>query len=200
LQGEGRGEGGEQFAKEKTTYFNLQKLPSARRLWAEGGLLQGKSSIFHHGIPDAKSVSMNTSELTVLDPVDIQQQHIVHLPLGLLGFEHIKQYVLLTEPGQEPFQWLQVINDPSLAFVVISPFEVFPDYQPDLTEEDVDFLDLCSAADALIYNIVTIRPNGVSTVNLKGPIVLNRFTLRGKQLIPANAAHYGLRELLPIES
>lgn len=123
------------------------------------------------------------------------QQHLIRLPLGLLGFEDIKDYVLLSNPGEEPFLWLQVLNNPSLAFLVLSPFAVLPDYSPDIAAEDAQFLQIRDAADALIFNIVTMRGQN-ATLNLKGPIVLNRHTLVGKQVIPVNAAEYSVQHPL----
>ena len=40
----------------------------------------------------------------------------VRLPMGLLGFERVKDYVLITNPAEEPFQWLQAHDNASLAF------------------------------------------------------------------------------------
>lgn len=140
---------------------------------------------------------MNTCETVELERVAVEKENIVHLPLGLLGFESMKRYVLLNEPGDGPFCWLQVINDPHLAFLVLSPFEVLPDYVMELADQDADFLGLKSAADALVYNIVTLHPDGKATINLKGPIVLNRLTLTGKQVVLANAAAYSLQHPLP---
>jgi flagellar assembly factor FliW len=104
---------------------------------------------------------------------------------------------MLSSPNEYPFLWLQVLEDPNLAFLVISPFEVVPDYQPDIPNEDVQFLGLKQASDALIYNIVTLKRPGPATVNLKGPVVLNRNTLIGKQVVIANAADYALQHSLP---
>jgi flagellar assembly factor FliW len=68
---------------------------------------------------------------------------------------------------------------------------------PDLSPEDVKFLALESPDDALLLNIVTLRPRGRATVNLKGPVVINRFTLVGKQVVLANAADYSVQHPLP---
>ncbi len=38
---------------------------------------------------------MNTLETTELETLAVQSDNILHLPLGLLGFEKIKRYVLL---------------------------------------------------------------------------------------------------------
>lgn len=124
---------------------------------------------------------------------------MIHLPSGLLGFEQVKKYVLSGIPGEEPFLWFRDQNDPALAFLVVSPFEVLPGYQPDLPAEDVRFLGLETPDDALLLNIVTLRPRGRSTVNLKGPIVINRFSLIGKQVVLANAADYSVQHPLPTE-
>ena len=122
----------------------------------------------------------------------------VQLPMGLLGFEQMKDYVLFAEPQEEPFAWLQVKGDASLAFIVINPFLVAPDYSPDLPAADVEFLGLEEPEDAMLLNIVTLHGPGRATVNLKGPIVLNRHTLIGKQVVVANASEYSVHHPLPV--
>lgn len=140
---------------------------------------------------------MNTAEIETVNPVTPRSETVIHLPAGLLGFEQVKRYVLSSVPGEEPFQWFKDESNPALAFVVISPFEVLPHYSPDLPTEDVNFLELESPEDALLLNIVTLRRAGRATVNLKGPIVINRFSLIGKQVILANAADYSVQHPLP---
>jgi flagellar assembly factor FliW len=141
---------------------------------------------------------MDTVMHNELEPGEIGTGKLLHLPLGLLGFEHLKQYQLIAEPAETPFCWLQVMGDPSLAFLVVPPFAVLPTYSPDISEEDAAFLGLSKASDALLFNIVTLRPDNKSTVNLKGPVVVNRHTLVAKQVVPTNAAEYPLRHPLPI--
>ncbi len=142
-------------------------------------------------------VIMNTAELNELSPLTIKTENVIHLPGGLLGFERIKKYVLLANPEEAPFLWLQMLDDPNLAFLVVSPCAVLTDYQPEINDEDSDFLGLQTPQDALVFNIVTLHPDGSATVNLKGPIVMNRFTLVAKQLVPRNVAEYSLNHPLP---
>lgn len=136
---------------------------------------------------------MKVAECSETPTLQERGQQPIRLPLGLLGFEDIKDYVLLANPGEEPFLWLQVVNNPSLAFLVLSPFSVLPNYRPDIAAEDAEFLKLREAGDALIFNIVTMRGAQNATLNLKGPIVLNRHTLIGKQVIPVNATEYSVQ-------
>lgn len=121
----------------------------------------------------------------------------LHFPAGLLGFERIKQFILVSHEEEAPFKWLRAENDDTLAFLVVSPFEVLPTYAPDISNEDAALLQLGGPGDAELYNIVTLRRNGDSSVNLKGPIVVNRHTQVAKQVVPHNAADYSVRHPLP---
>src|SRR2546423_370550 len=118
---------------------------------------------------------------------------VITLPMGLLGFERVKHYTLLASAEEAPFLWLQMVEDPNLAFLVVSPSVVLSCYEPDISEEEVKFLDLADPKEAWVFNIVTVYPDGKATVNLKGPIVVNRRTLIGKQVVPLNAACYSLQ-------
>ena len=148
------------------------------------------------GVANARC-QMNTAELDTNLPLTVGNDTVIHLPGGLLGFESVKKYVLTCVPGEEPFYWFRDQNDPALAFLVVPPFEVLPSYSPDLPAEDVRFLGLETPDDALLLNIVTLRPRGRSTVNLKGPVVINRFSLIGKQVVIANASDYSVQHPLP---
>ena len=121
----------------------------------------------------------------------------VRLPMGLLGFEQMKDYLLIANPEEEPFGRLQVKGDASLCFVVINPFLIAPDYHPDIPQADVDFLGLKNPEDALLLNIVTVHKQGqAATMNLKGPIVINRNSGIGKQVVIANATEYSVQHPL----
>ena len=148
---------------------------------------------------------MNT--MTTIEPGELEQrdngarrqaddQGVIRLPGGLLGFEQAKSYVLLGSPEEAPFLRLQMNEDPKLAFLAIDPSVAVDDYQPDLSQEDTQFLALEKPEDALLFNIVTLHRDGTATVNLKGPIVVNRRTLIGRQIIPLNSAEYSLQHEL----
>ncbi|HLP78738.1 MAG TPA: flagellar assembly protein FliW [Candidatus Paceibacterota bacterium] len=138
---------------------------------------------------------MNTTETEALpEPVTTE----VRMPMGILGFEQMKNYLLIANPEEEPFRWLQVKDNASLAFVVIDPFLVIPDYHPDLPQTDVEFLGISNPEEAALLNIVTLHGPNRATVNLKGPVVINRNTGLGKQVVLANAAEYSVQHPLPL--
>jgi flagellar assembly factor FliW len=120
----------------------------------------------------------------------------IRLPMGLLGFEQTKDYLLIINPAEAPFRWLQVKDNPALAFVVVDPFIVMPEYRPDIPQTDAELLGLASPSEAALFNIVTLHGSR-ATLNLKGPIVINRNTGVGKQVVIANAAEYSVKHPLP---
>jgi flagellar assembly factor FliW len=140
---------------------------------------------------------MNTEAILEPQTQPVSSQILVQLPFGLLGFESVKKYVLLANPQEDPFMWLQMLEGARRSFLIVPPFLVLPDYQPDIPNDDVDFLGLTEPADALVFNICTLR-GGKATVNLKGPVIFNRHTMIGKQVIPNNAARYALTYPLPV--
>jgi flagellar assembly factor FliW len=135
---------------------------------------------------------MKTVELDEPQRLPVKKENVISMPLGLLGFERVKKYVLLITPEEEPFYWLQMLDNQSQGFVVMNPSAAVPDYAPDIAQADIEFLGIQSPADALVLNIVTVR-HGQATANLKGPIVINRHTLVGKQCIPTNVAEFALQ-------
>lgn len=117
----------------------------------------------------------------------------IQIPSGLLGLEHIKEYELLANPAEDPFMWLQSAGAPDVAFLLISPFVVMSDYRPDISDSDMQTLGLHDGDTAMIFNIVTLRGSSPATVNLKGPIAINRSTKIAKQVILNNASDYSVR-------
>jgi len=142
--------------------------------------------------------SANVIEIEEIETTETIACCDVRMPAGLLGFEHIKDFLLIAKPAEAPFRWLQVKNNPSLAFVVIEPPFFMPDYRPDIPDADVGFLGLISPNDAAVYNIVTVHGPRHATVNLKGPVVINRNTGVAKQVVIANAAEYSVQHPLPV--
>lgn len=136
--------------------------------------------------------------MIVMETTATPSANELRLPAGLLGFENIKDYVLLANPAEQPFAWLQVKDNAALAFVVVDPFIAAPDYKPDIPQLEIENLGIANPDDALLLNIVTLHGQDRATINLKGPIVINRRTHVGKQVIITNAADYSVQHPLPV--
>ncbi|MGI6296770.1 MAG: flagellar assembly protein FliW [Armatimonadota bacterium] len=123
-------------------------------------------------------------ETTRFGVVEIDEASLVSLPGGLLGFEDYRQYCLIQHRPTAKFKWLQSIEEPSLAFVVVDPSEHFEDYEIEIGDSDIQKIQLCCAEDAIVLVIVSIRDGGKSiSANLAAPIVVNSKNLTAAQIV-----------------
>jgi len=72
------------------------------------------------------------------------------------------------------------------------PWEFFKDYQIELTDKEIEELEIQEETDAAIYNVVTVR-NDKFTANLLAPIIVNVIKNKGKQIILQNK-EYEIRQ------
>jgi flagellar assembly factor FliW len=115
--------------------------------------------------------------------IDVDERQRIKFPLGLLGFETLKEYILL-DAERQPFYWLQSLEVERLAFILIDPFLFRPDYELDVNDEELLDIGLDGPEKALIFSVVTIPPDGnPMTANLQGPLIINRDTRTGKQAV-----------------
>jgi len=120
--------------------------------------------------------------------IEIDERQHIHFPAGILGFENLRDYVLL-DALQQPFYWLQSMDVHEIAFVLIEPNIFRPDYQPDVSPLELEEIELSpeDKENSLIFSIVTIPENQEEmTANLQGPIILNRKLHIARQCISEN--------------
>lgn len=128
-----------------------------------------------------------------VDPLFTESAIDLRVPCGVLGFEQTKDFKLHAFPDIQPFLWLEAQGAGDLCFLVVPPQYVVESYSIELSDEDVAFLGLEGYADAVVLNIATFHPDNSITVNLKGPIVYNRHSLVGRQVVPRNAATLSIK-------
>ena len=131
--------------------------------------------------------------------IDVPPSNAIELPQGLIGFTDYKRAELLYLPDHLPFLWMKLHGATDhLHFIVIEPGGIVPGYEPEIFDEDAMQLDLRDPAEAMILNIVTLkRQNPVeATVNLIGPLVVNRRTRIGRQLVISNYSRYNAHHAL----
>lgn len=130
------------------------------------------------------------------EALDVAGTDVVTFDQGLVGMEHLRQFAIVSDTRLAPCAWLQSIEEPALAFVVIAPTLVVPSYEAEISGDDAYQLELEDPEDADIWSIVTIvgDPRN-STVNMLAPIIVNRRRGFGKQVILSDA-RYSLRHPL----
>ena len=115
--------------------------------------------------------------------IEVEERQKVIFSQGLFGFDDYKEYVLL-DAEHQPFFWLQSVNDQEIAFVLINPFLFRPDYEVNITNEELAEIGITSPENALIFVIVTIpQDGGPMTANLQGPLVINKDKMSGMQAV-----------------
>ncbi len=130
-----------------------------------------------------------------VNPAEFEAPHAnsFALPQGLIGFQGYTRAELLYQPEQLPFLWLKLQGPTdSIYFIVVEPAGVVPGYDPELFDQDAAGLELSGSADALVLNIVSLKNMNPmeATVNLVGPIIVNRRTKIARQLVVANYSRY----------
>jgi flagellar assembly factor FliW len=122
--------------------------------------------------------------------LEIEEERVLTFPEGLPGFPTATQFALIEVPGNEAFLWLQSLEDPSLAFLSAIPWPFFPDYEPEVPDAQQELLELTDADDALVLCLLTVRREEREvTANLLGPLVVNKHTRIGRQVVLADSDH-----------
>lgn len=120
--------------------------------------------------------------------IDIEEDKIITLETGMIGFPKLKHFALIfnEEKGidKSNIMWLQSMEDGDIAFPVMNPMKIKPDYAPNVNETILQPLGELKDENIFVLTTVTI-PKDVHdlSINLKAPIVINMENNKGVQLI-----------------
>ncbi len=124
--------------------------------------------------------------------LEVTEEALVTFPSGLVGFPSHRRFVVLDVEGTSDYQWLQCVDEPSLAFVLMDMEVLAADVQVEIPDDSLRELEIEGTDSLLLLAVVTI-PTDVperASANLRAPLVVNLRTRKGKQLI--------LHESIPI--
>jgi flagellar assembly factor FliW len=117
-------------------------------------------------------------------PVTLQGEDIIEFPEGILGFNDLRKFVLLDDPNDEIFAWLQSCEIPQIAFPVLEPELFTQNYQIALTKHDLESLGLQTQEKIRSFTIITIPDDAtLMTANLKAPVVINIEKRTARQIV-----------------
>lgn len=107
--------------------------------------------------------------------VEIENEFIFYFENGILGFDELKEFVLISDESTLPFRWLLSVENPVIGFPLLSPWHVDLSYNPG-KEFDLE--------NEVLMAVITLEDeNGDMSANLKAPIVLDVKSNLGKQVI-----------------
>lgn len=107
--------------------------------------------------------------------IEVEDSRIFTFELPIIGFNELRRFVIIDLNKDNFFKWLQSVEDPALAFPIVSVFSMDVDYTIDLSDEAVERLKITNVEDILVMNIASIpqeNPQG-TTINLLAPIIFN---------------------------
>ena len=117
--------------------------------------------------------------------VRVDRGKVLTMTTPFLGFPESRRFFLRPHSEDSPFMWLQSLDNPQLAFVVVQPELFLQDYSPDLQKLVLEELEVSQDSDKEILVILTIPPGRPKemTANLLGPVVINTAKRLAKQVL-----------------
>lgn len=129
--------------------------------------------------------------------IEIEEEKIIKMPEGIFGFPDQKRFFIMNHKDT-PFKWLQSLDDPSLAFVIMNPIIFEPNYHINIPKSEVACLDIFEEKDALVMVIISIpKDPSKMTANLQGPLVINTKKMLAKQLILSDGKYTTRHYIFP---
>ena len=117
--------------------------------------------------------------------LEVEEDKIVDFPDGLIGLPDTKQFILI-DHKDTPLKWLQAVDDPDIAFIVVPPDEISENYNVDIDKKVQNYLQLDNNDDLAV--LVTMRVDGDDVIaNLQGPLLINASSRKGVQVVLENA-------------
>ncbi len=121
--------------------------------------------------------------------IDAAEDRIISFTTGIMGFEEYVHYTLIFNAEKKGnIMWLQSLDEPELAFTVMDPMKIVPEYNPVVEDEWLAPLgEVETEDDYFLLSVVTV-PSDLTkmTANLKAPIVINMKTMKACQIIVNN--------------
>lgn len=133
----------------------------------------------------------------ITDKIAPAEEKVFQFPAGLFGFPSVKRFMVAEIPGGgDLFKQLIAVDEPDLAFTIVYPFPLFPQYAPDIGEEDLREIGAESDEQVMLYVIGNVPQDfKQTTANLRAPLIFNPYTRLARQVILSDD-RYTTRERL----
>lgn len=128
--------------------------------------------------------------------VEYDPEKTLRFPQGLIGFEDLRDFIVMPNLKQGPLFWIQSVDDPQIAFVVTDPTNFFLDYRIAPEAGERDKLGMNEGDECYALSVVTVHPDRTITLNLAAPILFAPASNRALQVI-LEKTHYQTRTPLP---
>lgn len=110
--------------------------------------------------------------------IEVDPDHVINFPDGLLAFESNKRFMLIheDEKGVPVSYTLQSLDDPTVAFQIIDPAALGFAYELELGDDEFAKLGSPSPDDMVVMQVLFKREEGASQnfgANIRAPLIIN---------------------------
>ena len=123
--------------------------------------------------------------------VEVEESRIFDFVLPIIGFDDLHRFVIIDPSKDTLFKWLQSVDEPGLAFPIISVASLDYDYSIDLTDGVIKSLGITKSESLLVMNITSIpqdNPRG-TTINLLAPLIFNLDNQKAGQIVLSGSGY-----------
>lgn len=116
--------------------------------------------------------------------IEYEENDIIVFKKSILGFSDLNKFILFDLKDNAVFKVLHSLEDNSIGFIVINPFDFFKEYEFKLSDEVKKNIKIEDTNEVMVLNTITIN-NEVKkiTTNLRAPIIVNINKSLGEQIV-----------------
>jgi flagellar assembly factor FliW len=123
-------------------------------------------------LPGEKAVKFETPRF---GHIEVDGDKIVRFENGMPGFPDCTQFIVMDHDRETPLKWLQCVDRPEVAFLVVEPEQVLSTYTVEVPESVLRVVQWEKGSDVRDVSVFVILnvENGELTANLRAPVVVN---------------------------
>lgn len=116
--------------------------------------------------------------------LEVAETSVITFTQPIIGFQEYRRFVLLPGPADSAVTWLQSTESGELAFLLMNPRDVAPDYRVPLGQHELAELAVNTADELSIFTILVVSDDVTKIrTNLKAPVLINSKQRLGKQTV-----------------
>ena len=119
-------------------------------------------------------------------PIEVDEDKLIRFGGGLPGLPDCTAFIVMEHDRETPLRWLQCVDQPAVAFLVVEPEQVLASYGVDVPPTALAELGWDEGSDepsdVKLFLILNVTEEKL-TANLRAPVVVNAKTRQALQLI-----------------
>jgi flagellar assembly factor FliW len=115
--------------------------------------------------------------------IEVTDNMVIDFQNGLGGFPELKKFFMVSHNVH--VRWMQSMDNPDIAFILMEPFEMIPEYAFKIDINAEQYLDIVDASTLITFVMLAVRDDGLTlsvTANLRTPVLINTENMKGAQL------------------